>query len=210
MNAPADFPLSHTPAMTDAIHQACARIAPTWPLDQFIAVNPYWGWVGTAAPQAAAALGALAGTRLTVSRADLVTHWNAARLTTGHLHAAIDRPASPLTARELAAARRQIDRQRLSLPPGDNAMQSLREAHDLAPREPALPRLADEVVAFYAKRVNDAVAAGKDDEARENHERIAPFVAELKREEGKPWVALRTSLTKRVTRPPKKHGLIPL
>ena len=26
-----------------AIDAACARIAPTWPLDRFIAVNPYWG-----------------------------------------------------------------------------------------------------------------------------------------------------------------------
>ena len=107
---------------------------------------------------------------------------------------ALDYDPTRVGARELAAARRQIDRQRLSLPPGDNAMQSLREAYDLAPREPALPRLADEVVAFYAKRVNDAVAAGKDDEARENYERVAPFVADLRREEGKPWVALRDGL----------------
>ena len=26
-----------------AVDAACARIAPTWPLDRFIAVNPYWG-----------------------------------------------------------------------------------------------------------------------------------------------------------------------
>jgi serine/threonine protein kinase len=106
----------------------------------------------------------------------------------------LDYDPTRIGARELAAARRQIDRQRLSLPPGDNAMQSLREARALAPDERALPRLADEVVAFYAKRVQDAVAAGKDDEARENYERVAPFVADLGREEGKPWVALRAAL----------------
>ena len=106
----------------------------------------------------------------------------------------LDYDPTRVGARELAAARRQIDRQRLSLPPGDNAMQSLREARVLAPAEPALPRLADEVVAFYAQRIGDAVGAGKDDEARENYERVAPFVADLKREEGKPWVALRASL----------------
>ena len=106
----------------------------------------------------------------------------------------LDYDPTRIGARELAAARRQIDRQRLSLPPGDNAMQSLREARALAPDEPALPRLADEVVAFYAKRVQDAVAAGKDEEARENHRRVAPFVAELMREEGKPWAALRAAL----------------
>ena len=106
----------------------------------------------------------------------------------------LDYDPTRVGARELAAARRQIDRQRLSLPPGDNAMQSLREAMALAPREPALPRLADEVVAFYAKRVGEAVAAGKDDDARDNYGRVAPFVAELRREEGKPWVAMRAAL----------------
>jgi serine/threonine-protein kinase PpkA len=40
----------------------------------------------------------------------------------------LDYDPTRIGARELAAARRQIDRQRLSLPPGDNAMQSLREA----------------------------------------------------------------------------------
>ncbi|MBC7755887.1 MAG: DUF2309 domain-containing protein [Bdellovibrio sp.] len=31
-----------TTQMKDAIDKACAAIAPTWPLDQFIAVNPWW------------------------------------------------------------------------------------------------------------------------------------------------------------------------
>ena len=53
-------------ALTQDIDRACARIAPTWPLDQFIAVNPYWGWVDQPMPQAAAALEALGGTRLTL------------------------------------------------------------------------------------------------------------------------------------------------
>ena len=106
----------------------------------------------------------------------------------------LDYDPTRLGARELAAARRQIDRQRLSLPPGDNAMQSLREVQAVAPGEPALPRLADEVVAFYASRVGEAIAAGRNDDAIENYARISPFVGELRREEGRPWVALRASL----------------
>ena len=54
--------------VTAHITGACDRIAPTWPLDQFIAVNPYWGWRGVSAPSAAATLGALAGTTLTMPR----------------------------------------------------------------------------------------------------------------------------------------------
>lgn len=97
-------------------------------------------------------------------------------------------------ARELSAARRQIDRNRLSLPPGDNAMESLREARKLAPREPALYRLSDEVIAYYAPKVLEAASAGKDEEAQETYARIAPFVAEMERGEGKPWAALREGL----------------
>lgn len=33
-----------TAAWQDAIDTACRRIVPSWPLDQAIAVNPWWGW----------------------------------------------------------------------------------------------------------------------------------------------------------------------
>jgi len=97
-------------------------------------------------------------------------------------------------ARELAAARRQIDRQRLTMPADDNAMQSLRDARALAPREPALFRLSDEVIAFFATRTLEAVKAGRDDDARENYGRVASFVAEMEREQGKPWAEMREGL----------------
>lgn len=97
-------------------------------------------------------------------------------------------------ARQLAAARRQIERQRLSLPPGDNAMESLRKARELAPNEPALFRLSDQVISFYVPRILDAVQAGKDQEARENYERIQPFAEDMQRTETKVWAELREGL----------------
>ncbi len=69
-----------SPAVHDAITAACDRIAPTWPLDQFIAVNPYWGWLATPAPVAAAMLGGLAGTALTMPRSWFREEWSAGRL----------------------------------------------------------------------------------------------------------------------------------
>ncbi|KAA2286281.1 bifunctional serine/threonine-protein kinase/formylglycine-generating enzyme family protein [Arenimonas fontis] len=97
-------------------------------------------------------------------------------------------------ARELAAARRQMERQRLSLPPGDNAMESLRRARELAPNEPALFRLSDQVIGFYVPRILDAVRAGRDQEARDNYGRVAPFVAEMQRGEARVWTGLREGL----------------
>jgi uncharacterized protein YbcC (UPF0753/DUF2309 family) len=64
MNAPLPLADHQAHALADAVAQACDRIAPTWPLDRFIAVNPHWGWVDRPIEEAAAAVGVLAGMRL--------------------------------------------------------------------------------------------------------------------------------------------------
>ena len=51
-------------ALVTAVAQACDRIAPSWPLDRFIAVNPHWGWIDQPIEGAAAGVGLLAGMRL--------------------------------------------------------------------------------------------------------------------------------------------------
>ncbi len=88
----------------DAISQACARIAPTWPLDQFIAVNPYWGWVQQSAQQAAAALGVLAGTALTMPRAWFGEQYVAGVFDEAHLRTALERSGSALSLEALRGA----------------------------------------------------------------------------------------------------------
>lgn len=62
MNAPLQQIETH--AIADVVARACERIAPSWPLDRFIAVNPHWGWIDQPVEDAAAALGVLAGMRL--------------------------------------------------------------------------------------------------------------------------------------------------
>ena len=52
------------PELMQAIDVACARIAPSWPLDRMIAVNPYWGFVQQPIEHASAAIGALMGSRM--------------------------------------------------------------------------------------------------------------------------------------------------
>ncbi len=78
--------------MTDLapiIDAACARIAPAWPLDRLIAVNPYWGFVGEPIDQAAAELGALQGTTLLMPRAWYRMQWSSKRFTARHLQQAL-------------------------------------------------------------------------------------------------------------------------
>ena len=102
MNTTAPEAPAH-PAIAD-IDAACARIAPTWPLDQFIAVNPYWGWREQSARQAASTLGTLAGTRLTMPRSWFRSEWEAGRLTRQHLNAVASAHGDPTLAEVAEAA----------------------------------------------------------------------------------------------------------
>ena len=81
-----EFEASHK----TCVHQACQRIAPTWPLDQFIAVNPYWGFIEQPISQAAIQLGQLSGTPMVMPRSFYKAEWKAGRLTQAHLQGVID------------------------------------------------------------------------------------------------------------------------
>ncbi len=93
MNTVVEPAVQNTAALDRDIDLACARIAPTWPLDQFIAVNPYWGWVEEPMQSAAASLEALGGTRLTMPRSWFSAQWQSGHLQRQHLQAAAERAA---------------------------------------------------------------------------------------------------------------------
>ncbi|MFO0687415.1 MAG: DUF2309 domain-containing protein [Myxococcota bacterium] len=81
---------SADPAIEQAIEAACARIAPSWPLDQSIAVNPLWGWTADPVPKASRRIEALAGSRLLMPRSWYAGQWHAGRLRESHLRAALE------------------------------------------------------------------------------------------------------------------------
>jgi len=87
-------------AATDA---ATRRIAPTWPLDRFIAVNPLWGFVERPLPDVAARVGALSGTRLLMPRGWYREQLEAGRLRRAHLEQAIVRTGARVTVDQLEA-----------------------------------------------------------------------------------------------------------
>lgn len=76
--------------LDQSIANACKRIAPTWPLDQFIAVNPYWGFYNQPIKRAAAQLANLSGTSLTMPHSYYRECWQAGQLQRSDLQAAID------------------------------------------------------------------------------------------------------------------------
>ena len=85
------------------VNQACQRIAPTWPLDQFIAVNPYWGFVEQPIAAAAVQLSHLSGTPLVMPRSFYLAEWQAGRLTPAHLQSAIDAAHADCSVGDLTA-----------------------------------------------------------------------------------------------------------
>jgi uncharacterized protein YbcC (UPF0753/DUF2309 family) len=100
-------------ALAADLDTACARIAPTWPLDRFIAVNPLWGWIQEPFPVVAAKAGALGGSALVPDRDHFRIAWREERITRDDLERAaagtdlsvdalltwLDEPSAPLPKR---------------------------------------------------------------------------------------------------------------
>jgi uncharacterized protein YbcC (UPF0753/DUF2309 family) len=95
--------MSELARVREAAERACARIAPTWPLDRFIAVNPFWSRTDKPLPEVAAELAALSGARLLMPREWYAEEWRAGRLGAEHLREAIGERRSGLTEEDLIA-----------------------------------------------------------------------------------------------------------
>jgi uncharacterized protein YbcC (UPF0753/DUF2309 family) len=98
-----DVSLHDSRALAEAVERACARIAPTWPLDRFIAVNPFWGCVDTPLPEVSARLTALSGSRLLMPRDWYREQWRAGRFQVRHLREVLAWAGSPRTVEQLTA-----------------------------------------------------------------------------------------------------------
>lgn len=90
-------------ALRDAVERACARIAPTWPLDRFIAVNPFWPLTHAPLPEVAGDVAALSGARLLMPRQWYAQEWRAGRLRSEHLREAIAESGADVTEDDLIA-----------------------------------------------------------------------------------------------------------
>ncbi len=96
--------MTEAAALRDAVERACARIAPTWPLDRFIAVNPFWPLTHRPLPEVAGELAALSGARLLMSREWYAGEWRAGRLRAEHLRAAIAEIGADVTEDDVIAS----------------------------------------------------------------------------------------------------------
>lgn len=90
-------------ALKDVAERACARIAPTWPLDRFIALNPFWPLIHKPVSEVAGEIAALSGARLLMPRQWYAQEWRAGRLRSEHLREAIAEHGSDVSEDELTA-----------------------------------------------------------------------------------------------------------
>lgn len=78
-----------------ACHAACQAIAPAWPLDRAIAVNPHWARIGMPVRQVAARMAVLGGIAVFPPRPRLRLAWNEGRIREADLdHALATVPAA--------------------------------------------------------------------------------------------------------------------
>lgn len=90
------------PSRLDAlVRRVCGRIAPSWPLDRFIAVNPLWSLIDAPVPEVAATLQSLSGASLLMPRAWYREAYREGRLRDESLQAALDAAPSRLQLTDL-------------------------------------------------------------------------------------------------------------
>lgn len=90
-----------TNAVATSVESACKRIAPTWPLDQFIAVNPYWSFLSEPIRTVAERIECYAGSRMVMPRAFYREQWKSGSLRAEHLQEALERSELSLSMAEL-------------------------------------------------------------------------------------------------------------
>ncbi|MFB4361382.1 DUF2309 domain-containing protein [Pantoea sp. BS_8] len=76
-------------AIEQACSQACQAIAPTWPLDRAIAVNPHWSRIGMPVRRVAARMAVLGGIQVFPSRDQQFLAWREGRISLADLNLAL-------------------------------------------------------------------------------------------------------------------------
>jgi uncharacterized protein YbcC (UPF0753/DUF2309 family) len=109
MNSAVNMVTPPRPGFASAIEEAIRAIAPNWPLDRQIAVNPYWGFIDRSFDEAAATLHRLVGSRFTLGPSEYLNAWRAGEITQAALRRALAESRAPVTL-DNAVASLQIHR----------------------------------------------------------------------------------------------------
>lgn len=134
------------------IAAACDAVAPTWPLDRFIAVNPYWGRTSEAFGAVAHDLQRLMGSSLYMPRSYYREAWAAGRIAREHLAAALRETDDHREPDELVAALDEGQEVDMALPLLSDIIDSRR---DLVHRPAWTNTLLQQLTQFCAAYFDD-------------------------------------------------------
>ena len=95
MNAAVSQATRESPALRAAIERACRVVAPSWPLDRQIAVNPCWSLVDQPFPQVAATLHRLTGGRFALAPQAYLEAWRSGLISPEALERALAESGVP-------------------------------------------------------------------------------------------------------------------
>ena len=104
MNSPQRHTSLESAGLRSAIEAACNTIAPSWPLDRFIAVNPYWGRIDQPFETVSHTLTRLAGSRLHMPMAFYREAWHGGEIRLAHLRQALAESHQGFSEREIIDA----------------------------------------------------------------------------------------------------------
>ena len=134
------------PALADALDRAGRKVAPLWPLDHIVAVNPYFGLADLPFTDAAVRMARAAGARTTMPRSWYAEQLAAGRITAADLAAALaettPEPGLPRDVAGLAAAAKRAG----AAVPTDPTVADV--AAEVSGRD--WPRFVTESVSFWA------------------------------------------------------------
>lgn len=91
-------------ALESAIELACRVVAPSWPLDRQIAVNPYWGLIDQPFAHVAAAMRRVGGGRFTLAPHEYLDAWHCGDISPAALSRALAESKSAATMQSAVAA----------------------------------------------------------------------------------------------------------
>lgn len=96
--------LANFSSVADAAQEACARIAPSWPLDRSVAVNPYWKLRSRSFTQVAHEMQQLAGSSMTMPLPFYKEQWQKGAIRRADLRDAARERGDDVSVHELLAA----------------------------------------------------------------------------------------------------------
>jgi hypothetical protein len=135
----------------EMLEQVAGSIAPTWPLDRFIAVNPYWGHLERSFASTHSQLQRICGSGLSMPLAYYAELWQRGAITEHHLHGAMAQAGLPAQRMPvLIAALREPAAKAVGLPLLSDALDSGRDlAHEPAWRDVILGQLTQFFAAYF-------------------------------------------------------------